>query len=80
MPLPEGITVEEMRVVYAQNSDSCDPNNLGQDLEIETADAGGGPYLVIRTERWAMELGEAEAMLTAIIRDFKKRYGTSHKT
>jgi len=52
MPLPEGISVTDMRVVYAQKSDSCDPTDLGQDLEIETADAGGGPYLILKTDRW----------------------------
>jgi len=80
MPLPEGISVTDMRVVYAQKSDSCDPTDLGQDLEIETADAGGGPYLILKTDRWAMDLETAEAMFAAIIKDFKKRYGASRKT
>lgn len=79
MPLPDGVSVEEMRIVYSQKADSCSPSDFDQDLEIETADAGGGPYLVLKTERWAVDIETAEAVLTAILRDFKKKYG-SHKT
>lgn len=42
--------------VYSQDQDSCGPTeDSGQDLTLEVTDAGGGPYLVINTTRWAIE-------------------------
>lgn len=42
--------------VYSQDQDSCGPlEDSGQDITLETNDAGGGNYIVIKTERWAMD-------------------------
>lgn len=75
MALPKGVKVENMHVTYSQNPDSCDSSQYDQDLEVGIADAGGGPYIILKTERWAMDLETAEAMFAAIIADFKKRFG-----
>ncbi|KKQ94742.1 MAG: hypothetical protein UT21_C0012G0004 [Candidatus Woesebacteria bacterium GW2011_GWA1_39_11b] len=40
---------------YYQDSDSCESNNCGQQLVIKTDDAGGGPFIIIETERWAID-------------------------
>lgn len=40
---------------FYQEPDSCDKVEAkGQNLKIETNDAGAGPYLVLQTERWAI--------------------------
>ena len=48
--------IESVRVEYSQDQDSCagsrDPLQL---LDIECINAGGGHYLVIETERWAID-------------------------
>jgi len=75
MALPEGVKVEDMHVTYSQKPDSCDDSPYDQDLEVKIVDAGGGPYIILKTERWGMDLETAEAMFAAIIADFKKRFG-----
>ena len=41
---------------YSQEEDCCGRvNETGQDIEISTHDGGGGLYLVIKTERWAVD-------------------------
>lgn len=45
----------DIKYVYSQEADSCQTNsNPGQILEVEIQDAGGGNYLVIKTNRWAI--------------------------
>lgn len=44
----------EMKFTYVQDADSCDPL-MNQELEAEFRDEGDGPYLVIKTERWAFD-------------------------
>ena len=70
--IPKEITIEEMRIVYAQESDSCDPGDPGQQLEIFSQDAGGGKFLCIKTDRWAIDNDEYTT-LTQILEDFKER-------
>lgn len=38
---------------YMQDADSCD--DQPQTLTVEVDDAGGGPYLVLKTQRWAID-------------------------
>lgn len=41
--------------VYSQEEDCCGRSGArGQDIEISTENGGGGSYLVIKTERWAI--------------------------
>ena len=43
----------EVSFSYEQDADCCD--SRWQELIIATQDGGGGPYLVIKTERWAID-------------------------
>jgi hypothetical protein len=46
----------ELTEVYEQAEDNGGrPNETGQDIEISTCNAGGGSYIVLKTERWAID-------------------------
>lgn len=48
--------IESVRVQYGQAADACDETrNSVQLLDIECINADGGHYLVIETERWAID-------------------------
>ncbi|MFZ4617714.1 MAG: hypothetical protein ACOYM2_16145 [Rectinemataceae bacterium] len=56
---------------YTQDEDSCDETGVGsQTLEVRTHDAGAGKYLVIETQRWAMDSIDE---LVEVLRDAAKR-------
>jgi len=40
---------------FIQPSDSCSDQDVHQTLVIEATDAGGGTFVVLTTERWAMD-------------------------
>ena len=46
--------ISGMTISYEQENDACDRSDLGQDLTVSVNDAGGGPYIVIQTDRWAI--------------------------
>lgn len=46
-------------IEYIQDSDCCQEGDLPQVLRVKTQDGGGGHYLVIETERWAIDDPEA---------------------
>jgi hypothetical protein len=60
--------IEEVRITYTQESDSCQEEDLGQQLEVFTEDAGSGKYIVFKTERWAIDSIDE---LIEILNDFK---------
>lgn len=66
--------LSSVEFVYTQDGDSADgPDD--QQLTIKTADAGGGPFLVIATERWALEFEEIEAFadkLRAVVKTIRE--------
>lgn len=70
------IKLEELKATYSQENDSCDPDNLGQDIEISTQDAGGGNYYIIKTNRWAFENIKELGLL---VKDFEKRFNLTTK-
>ena len=52
---------------YEQEQDSWGPaGHLGQDLTLEVMDAGGGPYVVISTPRWALDADDIDAFVSRI--------------
>lgn len=56
---------------YTQDEDSCDETGVGgQMLEVRAHDAGAGKYLVIETQRWAMDSIDE---LVEILKDAAKR-------
>lgn len=61
----------EGMLLYTQDEDSCDETGIGsQNLEVRTHDAGAGKYLVIQTQRWAMDSIDE---LVEILKDAAKR-------
>jgi hypothetical protein len=67
------VKLSSITEVYSQDEDCCGrASELGQEITISTHDGGGGPYVVIQTERWAMdddkEIGELAAKLKAILK------------
>jgi hypothetical protein len=62
------IKLVEVKKVWQQENDCCDDgdhdHNIGlQYLTVETHDGGGGPYLVIKTERWAIDVNNLDAFV-----------------
>jgi hypothetical protein len=68
------ISVAKVTVEYVQNGDAEQPgyseDAAAQELVVSTENAGGGRFVVIRTDRWAMDRPEEMAR---ILKDFKKR-------
>jgi hypothetical protein len=64
--------IEEVKVTYTQESDSCQSGNSGQLLEVFTNDAGAGKYIVFKTERWAIDSIDE---LVEILNHFKFKAG-----
>lgn len=57
------VQIASANVTLYQDNDCCDSGKDGQRLSIEVVDGGGGPYLVLQTERWAVEMEEIEALM-----------------
>jgi hypothetical protein len=47
--------LETAQFQFTQEVDSC-ASGLINELHVEVADAGGGPYIVLKTERWAIDV------------------------
>lgn len=60
----------EMSAIYTQDSDSNADNDLGQTIELQSTDAGDGPYIVIKTDRWAIDNVQE---IIDVLNDFKRR-------
>ena len=58
MDLPETASF-----TWAQEADDCDDNVLYQRIEIKVEDSGGGKYLVLITDRWAIDPAEIDAFV-----------------
>lgn len=66
--LPKGVKREGRVETFSQEMDSAGPvvdepcaADEFQQLRVETRDAGVGPYLVISTERWAIDPDQIDA-------------------
>lgn len=60
---------------FLQNADSCQEGDLPQQLTVSTEDAGGGPYLVLSTERWALDPGDIPRLAALLRRCAKGKPG-----
>lgn len=50
-------------MTYEQAEDCCGrTDHEEQYLTVETQDGGGGPYLVLKTERWALDFEQINAL------------------
>lgn len=45
----------ECAMTYMQDADCCQEGDFAQTLTVRTQDGGGGHYLVLETERWALD-------------------------
>ena len=59
---PAKPTLESRELLYSQQGDSCG-GDVDQYLKIKTDDAGGGPFIIIETERWSFEQNEIPALV-----------------
>lgn len=57
----------DLKVNYIQ---PCDTTDEVQEISIEMGDVGGGPYFVIKTDRWAFDNVDD---LVKILNDFKRK-------
>ena len=65
-----GVSIGRVVYEFDQDSDSCQSEDVGQTLEISTDDAGGGSFIILKTERWAIDsdcIDKFAAMLTEIV-------------
>jgi hypothetical protein len=62
----------ETKDIYVQDSDCCQDKDVGQSLVIRTQDAGGGAYVVIETERWAIDADEVDDFCDALKRTLSR--------
>jgi len=58
--LPKGVQLSSLSATFYQDTDPCQENDIGQELVVSTADAGGGNFLVIETKRWAINADEVD--------------------
>ena len=70
MKLPEGVKFCRGSLVFYQDADDMDAKEMHQELKIEIADGGGGPYLVLTTKRWAINGPDDIETLCKVAMDF----------
>lgn len=59
MKLPKGISLTEWTCEFYQENDTCDKHqDTGQVLKITAIDGGGGHFLVLKTDRWAVDTAQ----------------------
>ncbi len=55
-----GVRLSEVSFSFNQDSDTNQSDDIGQEIEITTHDSGGGVYIVIKTDRWAMDVDDID--------------------
>jgi hypothetical protein len=63
--LPKSVRVAEISITLMQEPDSCGLDEI-QVLRISTEDAGGGPFVVLKTDRWALDKTDLDPLRDAI--------------
>ena len=58
----------ETKDIYTQDSDCCQDQDVGQTLVVRTQDGGGGAFVVIETERWAIDEDQVDDFCDALKR------------
>ena len=54
------MNIVEKSYTYYQESDTCDYNDIGQHLIVQTQDNGTGYFLTIKTDRWAIDESDVD--------------------
>lgn len=57
--------LEKKKLTYTQEGDCCGGGDL-QFLEVETHDGGGGHFITITTERWAIDAKDIDAFVATL--------------
>ena len=60
------MTPTQAKMIYYQPADSCHSGD--QYLTVETRDAGGGIYLTIQTDCWALDVEQLESFIAELRR------------
>ena len=58
--------ISHVRVVLTQDKDCCDMGDDVQEMTVTVEDGGGGPFLVIDTQRWALDLTEIDRFIAKL--------------
>lgn len=66
------VEVSQASITYIQEPDNCSSAEEYQRLKIHIEDAGGGKFIVLNTDRWAID--SIDDFIT-ILQDFKQRIG-----
>jgi hypothetical protein len=70
--MTERIALGRVHFEFTQDGDCCGPVDDVQQINIEIEDGGGGKYLVLSTERWAVDSPkELEKLLTDVLKSLK---------
>lgn len=67
--------IDEVSITYLNTGD-CEESEV-QELKIQTANNGGGRFLILETKRWA--ISNIEELIT-ILSDFMKRASLKEET
>lgn len=67
----KGVELFDAKFTFTQESDTCDSGDFGQSLTVFTEDGGGGSYIVISTERWAIDYDEIDKFCEGLKRILK---------
>ena len=62
----------ELKLVVSQEQDCTASGDDCNTLEIFTRDGGGGPYFILKTDRWAFD--DPDEVID-IIKEFMEQYG-----
>lgn len=63
----------KLSATYSQDKDGNDSGEDYHFLDIEMTDCGGGPYLLIKTERWAIDMDKIDEFRD-ILKEFKEKF------
>ena len=55
--------IDQATILFSEEVDCCALEDGNNYLEVSTHDGGGGAYLVIKTERWAIDPDEFDEFL-----------------
>lgn len=65
----------EKTFVYEQEKDCCDGESMYvQTLTVQTQDGGGGNYIILKTDRWAIDRDDIDKFceeLKTILKDME---------
>ena len=66
--------LESIKAIFTQDEDCCGRHGVDiAELTMETQDGGGGPYIVITTDRFALDekdlkaIAEAQALILSLV-------------